>query len=722
MLSSNFIISAIKYFLTLIFLVGLTNLANAQVNDSSTETGEVLFEADVIEVNQQEGTIIAEKNVVFEQGQYRLTADKIIYSKLNSTANAHGNVVLTTNDGIVSKADEIQLDDNFARIIATPLLTELADGSRFTASSGERVEGIKAIYRDGKFSPCICDYEAGETPIWDLRSSLIYHDIQTKTIRHENVRVHVLGLPVVFLPWIAHPDPSVNRRTGVLAPVLSFSEDLGTITTTPVFLVVDNTSDIEFRPKITSNRGNVLETRYRKLWDNADLNAKFYAGNVSTFDSNRELVTATDIELSSNIQNDWKINLDLKRSSQDTFLRRYNFNSDTILKSQFNGSKTTNNSFYNVEFSETQNLTDTDSEKNSPILMPSITFENTRKGFSKFQIVKTKMHANHVRNDLGHDIARWNIEQTLVASNNTNLGIIDNEIGYLGSLYYINQRDDDYTMTGDISRANIHVSSSWKNHYSYQMNQNALIFEPKIKLTFIGGDDKNNDIPNRDAADFRIDAANMFLTHRFQGYDYVMPGARADIGLSAFTNSNLLGSLHGFVGVSKRYSGQVPHGLTTGPDSDLSDYVATFSTEKDSIYTFSWSGRLNSASSNLDESKTKLSANFKNTSFTLAHTQLTKNYFTSADNDLEEASISVAHKLDNGVRFSGTKNWDLSDGTVNSNKSSFLISWSDGLQDCLTISLGYENDPQSDRDIKSTETYQFLLNFKYLGGVPYDSN
>ena len=115
--------------------------------------------------------------------------------------------------------------------------------------SGERKEGVKAVYKNGKFSPCICDYEAGETPIWDLRSSQIHHDYKTNTIRHENVRMHVMGLPIIFMPWVAHPDPSVDRRSGILMPTFKFSEDLGTVVKTPVFLLVDETSDVEFIPQ-----------------------------------------------------------------------------------------------------------------------------------------------------------------------------------------------------------------------------------------------------------------------------------------------------------------------------------------------------------------------------------------------------------------------------------------------------------------------------------------
>ena len=82
----------------------------------------------------------------------------------------------------------------------------------------------------------------------------------------------------------------------------------------------------------------------------------------------------------------------------------------------------------------------------------------------------------------------------------------------------------------------------------------------------------------------------------------------------------------------------------------------------------------------------------------------------------------MSQSLNNSINLRASQNWDLSNSMVSRDKSSFIISWSDGLQDCLALSLRYQRDPESDRDIKITETYQILLNFKYLGGVPYDSN
>ena len=38
----------------------------------------------------------------------------------------------------------------------------------------------------------------------------------------------------------------------------------------------------------------------------------------------------------------------------------------------------------------------------------------------------------------------------------------------------------------------------------------------------IDGSDRTDELPNRDAADFRLDEANLFLNNRFQGRDFIL--------------------------------------------------------------------------------------------------------------------------------------------------------------------------------------------------------
>ena len=90
------------------------------------------------------------------------------------------------------------LDENFTHAVATPLVSTLADGSRFSSRQGEYYKQKRTVFDRSVFSPCNCDYDEGESPIWDLRATKSEHNTKTQTIIHSNVRMNIFGLPFLF--------------------------------------------------------------------------------------------------------------------------------------------------------------------------------------------------------------------------------------------------------------------------------------------------------------------------------------------------------------------------------------------------------------------------------------------------------------------------------------------------------------------------------------------
>src|SRR6056300_1690734 len=157
-------IKAIWIFPVLVLLAGPGQL---KAQDKSP----VDFEADSVTVNQQDDTMVATGNVTIIQNNETLRADEVIYNPSSETARAIGNVVITTLDGVTHYSDEMTLDENFTHAIARPLLTKLGDGTRFTADRGEYTQNKRTVFDRSIFSPCKCNYDEGESPIWDLRAS-----------------------------------------------------------------------------------------------------------------------------------------------------------------------------------------------------------------------------------------------------------------------------------------------------------------------------------------------------------------------------------------------------------------------------------------------------------------------------------------------------------------------------------------------------------------------
>ena len=683
---------------------------------------EIGFEADAVSISQEDGSMLATGNVIMTQAGMTLRADEVRYNRGDDVAVATGNVEFIDNDGAVHRANVMTLDTEFTHIVAETLRSRYPDGSFFIADNGDIVAGAKSVFDSSRFSACNCEFGNGETPIWDLRATSTRHNTETKTIIHSNVRMHILNLPVWYLPYLAHPDWTVRRRTGFLAPSFGVSSDLGFTTSIPYFVVIDDTSDIEFTPYRFQHRGSAIKTRYRQNWDNSELNAVIYAGSLNTFKKNRENVAAIDAQFSSRIGDGWDTNLRARRASQDTFMRRYKFGSDTWLKSSAVAERIKPNRYYYVEASDAQSLSAGTAADHQTTILPYVFYEDTKPGFRNTQSLKTEISAIQLDNDEGHDMARWvgNVELTDQLSD----GSLKTEIrtGLIGSYYSIQQKPAAATTkTDDIGRIIPAASVSFRYPLAIYSNNSSTIIEPRMQLAYVGGKDRTADIPNRDSADYRIDPANLFLLNRYQGYDYMRPGSRADMGISVQANHAVLKRISGFIGVSRRLSGKPSSGLAVNENSNLSDYVASFAAKPFDRVSFSWSGRMAPDDFKLNESKTEISGDISRLSYSFSHLQLAKPYFALAASDLEELTASFTYTIGGGWQAVGSQVWNLSNGKTVRDSSTAALKWTGGLQDCLTIDFGYDRDLDADRDIKADDQFTFTMNFKYLGSISKDT-
>ena len=656
---------------------------------------------------------------VMQQGDL-LEADLITYNQLTGVAKATGSVRIKTRDGIEHLADKMVLDENFTHAVATPLVSTLADGSRFSSKQGEYYKQKRTVFDRSVFSPCNCDYDKGDSPIWDLRATTSEHDTQTQTITHNNVRMNIFGLPVFYFPVLSHPDSTVKRRSGLLAPTLTISNDNRLALTTPYYQVIGPTRDIEFQPTSFQRRGQGLQTIYRQRWDQSVLNAKIYSARLETFKEKRENVGAMDVSFSSNIGTGWRLSSLLQRSSQDTFLRRYGYNSNQILKSYVTATKLTNDRFYQATMSDIQGLRETDTPDKEPTILPSVFYAKTTQGPLKDQIVRKELSALHLDNDEGYQIVRWTA--LLGTQRKLDIGshILTTSGDILASYHDVQKSTLATDKLSTFGQGNVILSGEWEYPIGVQYGKNLkddAIITPRLKATVIDGSDRTEELPNRDASDFRLDEANLFLNNRFQGRDFILPGTHIAGGISGITNNSIIGDVTGFAGLSLKTQGKTPSGLTISGREDYSDYVASLSMNTPFNLNLSWSGRADYEDLLLNESHTSLDFTTGKTSIDVEHTQMAQVFFEAAEDDKEEAQVKLSHKLPNDIKLTAEQVWDLSSGRTIRDQSVISAKWSGGFQNCVTLSLGYKRDPYVDRDIKKVSQLQLLLSFKYLGSM-----
>ena len=420
-------------------------------------------------------------------------------------------------------------------------------------------------------------------------------------------------------------------------------------------------------------------------------------------------------------------------------MRRYNFDDSTSLKSEIVAERLKSDRYYLVEANDIQTLKTKSALANEPSLLPNVYYEEVQAGFRKNQTMRTEIQAFQLDNDQGYDLSRWSGTAQITEDFPLTHGIASYDANIIGSYYSLHSKPTAATTKiGDLTSVNPSVSLGYRLPLATSIVDRVVILEPQAKLVHVAGEDNTKEIPNRDAADYRIDEANLFLLNRYQGKDYILPGSRMDVGLSAITQDAVLGEISGFAGVSRRLSSKRATGLSINSNDIYSDYVASASIDPPGAYKITWSGRLSSHDFTLNESKTTVAGNFGVTNWSLDHNQLTKAYFASSSDDREELTASANRSFDNGWNVSASQIWDLSYSKTKQEKTSaslgygsgtFSVSktrggeknatliWNGGVQDCITVTVDYKHDPTKDRDIKTVDELNFTISFKHLGAL-----
>ena len=97
----------------------------------------------------------------------------------------------------------------------------LSDRSRLAAASGLRTGGNTTVFKKGVFSPCeLCRDDPTRAPLWQLKAVEIEHDQEEQVIRYRDAWMEIFGIPIFYTPYFEHPDPTVERKSGLLAPTV----------------------------------------------------------------------------------------------------------------------------------------------------------------------------------------------------------------------------------------------------------------------------------------------------------------------------------------------------------------------------------------------------------------------------------------------------------------------------------------------------------------------
>lgn len=704
-----------------VFTAGIAVRPNAQIRGAQSGTP-VLMTADRLNYDRNKQLVIAEGNVRISQGNRVVLADRVIFDQRRRTVTAIGNVSMTEPSGEVAFAKRIEFTDDLKEGVVYQFGLLFPDNTRVAANGARRIEGRRTDMSKVVFSPCnLCKSDPTRAPLWQIKAQRVVHHQDTKDIEYFNAMFEVFGIPILYMPYFSHPDPTVKRRSGFLTPIYGSDSQLGFFARVPYFLVLGPDKDITIAPLITTDERVALFTRYRQRFKNGALVIDSSVTRVSRRDFNTGDKISGDrtrghvfgrfrYDLSPN----WRIGFDGNWTSDDTYLRTYGVSSADSLWTTGWIEGFHNRNYTSARMYFFQGLREEDKARTTPFILPLVDHVSFGKPVGRWGRWHFETSALGLTRFEGTDSRRisftagWRLPFTapigykLTVTANLN-----------GDFYWITdqprQNQDDFS--GVQARLYPQVKVDWRYPFVRELGNVRQVLEPQIAIVAAPPSLNSSKIPNEDSLDFEFDDTNLFRFNRFTGHDLLDDGVRLVYGLGTTFIGNRGGRTEFFLGQSFRMLGSNDLDETTGLRNRISDIVGRVSINPGDFLNLTYRFRF-------DPTQLKLRRNEVSMAAAVLDTRLAVTYLDFPDDNPDDG-IPARREIAFGVTKQLAKFWSVfGSARYDLGEDKGFINWSVGGQfrnECCTIRLTYSRSFTRDRDFQPDTTVLIQIVLKHLG-------
>jgi len=569
--------------------VATADLASAQAPAREPQPP-VLLTADQVTFDEPNGIVTATGNVELAQGQRSVRADTITYNQKTKVVTATGAIRLVEPSGDIVFADYAELTDDLKDVFIENIRVLMTDNGRMAGNDCERREGRLTRVNRGVYSPCdLCKTDPSRAPLWQIRAVRIVHDNQEHEVRYKDATMEIFGIPVAYTPYLSHPDPSVDRKSGFLTPSFGNSSDLGFILKTHYYWDIGENQDATFDVQGYSQQGLLLGGQYRKRFENGrfEIEGAITRGELTngpSEDSPKDRRTRGYIGAKGlfDIDETWRAGFDVKRASEATFLRRYyDFRDDYLTSKAY------------VEGFQGRNYTS----------LAAYGFQDLRYGNTTPEPVAVPVARYSALGEPGSFLGgRWSFDGGLLGVTRPSNGgpntqrvmaqpgwqrEIVSSAGFVttlsGSVLVAGYNADRFSSTDptargseDVSRFRFFPQGQMTVRYPFVRygESSQQLIEPVGQLTAAPKLRTNKLFPNEDSLDVEFDESNLLTPNRFTGIDRLDDGVRVTYGLRGAIYGNTQGSASLFLGQSRRLTNAVSDfQVGSGLEDRTSDYV-----------------------------------------------------------------------------------------------------------------------------------------------------
>jgi len=659
------------------------------------------------------------KTQIKDKDGNKISVEMFSYSILTNIFFSKGNIKILDINNNNYNFSEIYIDENKKKIIGSDIKAFLKQDNisinsenepRFYANTMSLSENV-STFEKGIFTYCK-NRGNDKCPPWTLQSKKIKHDLTKKTIYYDNVVLKIYDFPIFFSPKFSHPDPTVKRRSGLLAPSLSNSTSLGSGFGIPYFWNISKDRDVTLTPKLYLNEKPLLLAEYRQDFKNSFLivdtgytqgykkkNKKKTNGGRAHFFSNFNMSLIDEEEKNSSLE------VSLAKVSNDTYLKVYDIQTSLVDKNKNILENTINLLYQNKDFyfnlapsayEDINKFGNLRHEYLLPLTIEKNIMSSEKYGYMDFASnLKIRNYETNKQTNFFVNNFNWKSNKWL-----NKFGFENHFESLVKTVNYESNNTTEYKNDKTNSELNSALGyfaklGLYKNDI---INKNFYTLTPKFLLRYAPGHMRNIE-------GGKLNYGNLFNLNKVNELDVIENGLSTSVGFEykkkKLDEKNLIGdeifSFSAGQVISEKENMDIPS--STSLDQRFSDIVgeAKYVINKKMNLNYNFSIDQNYKQFNYNEISTDVT--FEKAKFNLTFLQ-EQNHIGNQ----EFVKAGIDFKLNNSseLNFSSKRN------LLTSSAEFYNLSYN-YINDCLKAGIAYRREFYTDRDIEPANTLMFTI-------------
>lgn len=472
--------------------------------------------------------LIAEGHVEAVQGDVRLRAARVQYNGNSDLVTVTGPIHVQQGNDVRIVASYAELDVEFRNAILHSARLVLNDQLQLASSHLRRVDGRYNVLDKTTVTSCkVCN--DGNPPLWEMRAKRVVHDQQERQLYFDGVQFRVNDMPLLYIPQMRLPDPTLRRSSGFLSPTLHRNSELGFGFKLPYFLTLGPHRDLLVTPFLAEHT-TTLELRYRQAFKEGRMT---WSGAISEDSLEPEQPRYFLFgEGHLNLKRDYKLSFNIKTVSDDGYLLDYDYSDEDRLNSDITLRRTRRDENTRFAILHYNSLRSAD---NNSILPSIVGIAETERRFFPTGIggegrLKLQLHSHYRTSDAdtdGRDVTRataalwWRRNWTMDSGLRTG---VTSELAFDG----VHTRQD-----ASFDGTETQLTPTFAAHMRYPMSRidsdgAVQTLEPLAQISWSGGD--TLDIANDESTRVEFDEGNLLSLSRFPSSDRRERGVVGAIG------------------------------------------------------------------------------------------------------------------------------------------------------------------------------------------------